>query len=110
MAIATVPRTCFNRLDTSETPIVINLKTEKREGLATTIIDARPEHAYEYAGDSIWPAALGLACGATFTAVIFHPIAMVIGPIVAFAILFAWFWQGPDPETIALPGPQEEKK
>src|SRR3954468_20387550 len=67
--------------NTPEMPAVIGLDTKKRAVLCTTIMDAIPEHQYEIAGDSILPFALAVVAGMTFTAVIFHPAALLIGPM-----------------------------
>jgi cytochrome c oxidase subunit I+III len=80
--------------NTVDTPVIAGLDTKKRALLCTTIMDALPEHQYEIAGDSMWPFSLALIAGLTFTAVIFHPVAIIIGPMVGFVILFGWFWQG----------------
>jgi cytochrome c oxidase subunit I+III len=81
---------------------VAGLNTGRREVLCTSIMDATPEHKYELSGDSIWPLVLGVIVGITFTSVIFHPIALVIGCGLAFLALFGWFWQGVDPHHLAL--------
>jgi cytochrome c oxidase subunit I+III len=87
---------------TPETPDVIGLSVVKREVLNTTVVDAQPEHKHDLGTDSIWPFLLALVTGGTFTALIFHPVALPIGLGLAFVILFAWFWRGAGPKRLEL--------
>jgi cytochrome c oxidase subunit I+III len=87
---------------TAETPEVVGLRTDKREVLNTTIIDAQPEHRYELAEDSIWPFLLAIVTGGTFTTGLFHPAAFPIGMFFAFFILCGWFWRGNEPRKLGL--------
>jgi cytochrome c oxidase subunit I+III len=88
--------------DSEPHPVIAGLRTDVRETLSTTILDAVPEHRYELSGDSAWPLALAIIVGATFTAVIFHPMAMPIGAGLAFLMLYGWFWQGNEPHHLGF--------
>jgi cytochrome c oxidase subunit I+III len=85
---------------TPETPVVVGLRKNVREVLNTTMLDARPEHRFELAEDSIWPFLLALVTGLSFTALIFHPVAFPIGLFLAFLVLLGWFWRGNEPASI----------
>jgi cytochrome c oxidase subunit I+III len=88
--------------NTSETPVITGLETRKRAVLCTTIMDAIPEHQYEISGDSVWPLFLAIVAGFTFTAVIFHPMAIVIGALLALGVFLGWFWQGLNPDNLGF--------
>jgi uncharacterized membrane protein AbrB (regulator of aidB expression) len=65
-------------------------------------MDALPEHQYTIGSDSIAPFLLALLAGMTFTAVIFHPVAMIMGPMIALVILYGWFWQSHEPHDLGF--------
>jgi cytochrome c oxidase subunit I+III len=73
--------------------VVVGLKTDEREVLCTTILDAAPEHRYDMSRDSLLPVALATAIGVTLIAgTIFDPIWVVGGFVMSAAPLAAWFW------------------
>jgi cytochrome c oxidase subunit 1 len=78
----------------AESPVVTGLSTDHRSALATTVLDAAPEHHYSFPPDSIWPLALALVTGGSLTGLIFHPWAAPIGAVLATVVLICWFWQG----------------
>ncbi|MFL6585087.1 MAG: cytochrome c oxidase subunit I [Chthoniobacterales bacterium] len=82
-------------------PVVVGLSREKREVLNTTILDARPEHKYELAGDSIWPLCLGIVVGLTMLWFIFSPWSIPGGALGSLIILYLWFWRGNEPESVS---------
>jgi cytochrome c oxidase subunit I len=88
--------------NTAETPVVVGLPTQKRALLCTTLMDAKPHHQYTLCGDSLWPFVLSVVAGLTFTAVIFHPVALIIGPMLALIVLCGWFWQGTHWQRLGL--------
>ena len=75
-------------------PVIIGVKTHKREVLSTTILEAAPDHLYEMAGDSAFPLPLALTVGVTFAGGIFNPWAFPIGAIFCLVALIPWFWSG----------------
>jgi hypothetical protein len=66
--------------------------------LNTTIIDARPEHRYELAIDSIYPLLLAIVVGLTMLWFIFSPWAIPGGAAGSLIILYMWFWRGNQPQ------------
>ena len=82
---------------------MVGLSREKREVLNTTILDARPEHKYELAGDSIWPLCLGIVMGLTMLWFIFSPWSIPGGALASLIILYLWFWRGNEPESVNEP-------
>ena len=75
-------------------PVIIGVKTHKREVLSTTILEAAPDHLYEMAGDSAFPLPLALTVGVTFAGGIFNPWAFPIGAVFCLVALIPWFWSG----------------
>jgi cytochrome c oxidase subunit I len=83
-----------------ETPVVNGLRSDTREVLCTTILDAIPEHRYELAIDSIWPLLLAVAAGGSFIGAIFNPWAIPIGAGLSLVVLTFWFWRGNEPKSV----------
>jgi cytochrome c oxidase subunit I+III len=79
---------------------VSGLATDSREGIATTVVDALPDHRYAFPTPSIWPFIAAIATTVMFIASIFTPWAVVWGSIPIAIALIAWFW----------PTPQETEK
>jgi cytochrome c oxidase subunit I+III len=69
--------------------------------LATTLVDAVPDHRHELPSDSIWPVLLALVVGATQCTVVFSPWPFVIGVGLSLLVLFGWFWRGGEPPALA---------
>ena len=88
-------------------PVVTGLSLKKREVLSTTIIDAKPEHRYELAIDSIWPLVLAIVVTGSFTALIFTPWAIPIGAFLSMIVLYIWFWRGTEPGLVEEAGTAE---
>jgi cytochrome c oxidase subunit I+III len=84
-----------------EIPVVTGLRTDRHEGLVTSIMDAEPEHRYEFKTPTILPLLLALAGGGSIIAAIFTPWGVTIGGILTFVLLFCWFWPtiSPDHDT-----------
>ncbi len=92
-------------------PRVAGLATDEREVLATTILDARPDHRYQVSADSIWPPLVALSVGgALLVGGIFRPIGAPIGVVIAGLLLFGWFWQGRQPRPFESEHGRAEKE
>jgi heme/copper-type cytochrome/quinol oxidase subunit 1 len=85
---------------TKETPVVVGLSHIKREVLTTTLLDARPDHKYELAIDSIWPLLLAFTAGGSFILAIFTPWGVPIGAALSLIVLTLWFWRGNEPKFL----------
>jgi cytochrome c oxidase subunit 1 len=83
-----------------DAPVVVGLSTLHREVLVTTAHDARPDHRYHMAGNSIWPVILSLVCGAMMIGLIFHPYAFASGFVCIMLTLAGWFWPTNEPEPV----------
>jgi cytochrome c oxidase subunit 1 len=77
---------------TVEQPVIVGVRSARREVLVTQLMDAQPDHRLEQPGPSLWPLAAALASGVTFTVSIFTPWGIVIGAVLALITLTGWFW------------------
>ena len=75
-------------------PVVTGLATDHHEVLATTVLDAAPEHRYALPGHSLLPLLLALVAGGSVLGVIFHPWAFPIGFVLGTVVLVFWFREG----------------
>ena len=96
---------------TANAPIVRGLRTTRREGLVTSVLDAEPELRFEIPGPSLYPLLVALATGFTFIVGIFTPWAFLVGAILAGGALTAWFFGDPNYEnkTAREEGKRSEK-
>jgi cytochrome c oxidase subunit 1 len=100
----TYPPTVQSRDPLWDEPIltpISGLSTTKREALLTTIMEAAPDHKYEFPEHSIWPLLLAIAVGGGFTASIFTPWAIPVSALATFIVLSFWFWRGNEPKSIS---------
>jgi cytochrome c oxidase subunit I+III len=78
--------------DPETTAVVIGLADDARELLVTTAQEARPDHRYRITKESIWPFLMAVASAGEMVGLVFHPMSQVIGSIIMFFLLAAWFW------------------
>ena len=83
-------------VQTADQPVVVGLRTDRREVLVTRTLDAEPDHRDILPGPSGWPLALALATGVTFIGGIFTPWALPWGVLLAGLALIGWFWPQSD--------------
>ena len=81
----------------AEAPVVTGLRSDQRELLITTLLDAQPDHRHRTPDPTIWPLLAALATGVTFIALVYTPWAMVIGAVLIAVPLIAWGWPRPRP-------------
>ena len=75
-------------------PLITGVRSDIRQVLNTTTLEAAPDHLYEMAGDSIYPLLLAIPVCATIAIGIFTPWAYPIGAFVTFLCFIPWFWSG----------------
>jgi len=77
----------------------------RRETLATTVLDAQPDHRLDLPGPSIWPFWLAVALTVCFLGAAVDLLFVPFGALLAFAALVGWFWPPRDgrgsPEPVA---------
>jgi len=84
-----------------ELAVVTGLRTDRHEGLVTSLMDAEPEHRYEFKRETILPLMLAVFGGGTIIIAIFSPWGVTIGAVLSLIILTCWFWPtiSPDHDT-----------
>jgi cytochrome c oxidase subunit I+III len=84
-----------------ELSVVTGLRTDRHEGLVTSIMDAIPEHRYEFREPTIIPLLLAIFGGGSIVIAIFTPWGVTVGGIFSAILLACWFWPtiSPDHDT-----------
>jgi cytochrome c oxidase subunit I+III len=90
---------------TDELKVVGGLRTDRREMLMTTALDAIPDSRHDLPEESYWPLVMALAIGVTFIGAIFTPWAYPVGFAFAVVAFAGWGWpRGDKPEDEVVPG------
>ena len=86
-------------------PVLTGLRTDRREFLATTVLDAHPDNRHNHPEETIWPLLMAAAIGVTFIGAIFTPWAFVVGMSLSTVAFAGWAWpRGDKPEEIVRHG------
>jgi cytochrome c oxidase subunit I+III len=75
-----------------DAPVVTGLRTDMREILVTTMLDAEPDSRMRLPEPSIWPLVAALATGATFITLIFTPWGLPLGVVLITIAFIGWGW------------------
>jgi cytochrome c oxidase subunit 1 len=78
-------------------PVVTGLRTDRREVLSTTILEAAPDHRYVLPGSSIWPLITALAVSFGFIGTVFNVRWAIPATVLTVLALIGWFWPYDDP-------------
>jgi cytochrome c oxidase subunit 1 len=78
--------------DAAELPVVTGLRTDIREVLITTLMDAEPDHRQDSPEPTIWPFFGALSTGVMFIVAIFTAWGIVIGSVLVFPSFLYWAW------------------
>jgi cytochrome c oxidase subunit 1 len=73
-------------------PVVTGLRSDVREVLVTTVLDAVPDHLHFQPSPSVWPLLAALATGVLFISGIFTPWGFVVGSALVTVALIGWAW------------------
>jgi cytochrome c oxidase subunit I len=77
---------------TPELPVATGLRTDRREVLVTSLVEAEPQMIESSMPPSIWPLVAGIVTSITLLASIFTPWAIVWGALPVGCALTFWFW------------------
>ena len=92
---------------TANPPVVTGLRTDQRELLITTLLDAEPDHRHRTPDPTIWPFVAAISTAIIFIALVFTPWAVVIAvPLIAVPLI-AWGWPRPKPGDPIIVGGAE---
>ena len=75
-----------------DAPVVTGLRTDMREILVTTMLDAEPDSRMRHPEPTIWPLIAALATGVTFITLIFTPWGFPIGVVLITLAFLGWAW------------------
>ncbi len=78
--------------DPPDAPVVTGLRTDMREILVTTMLDAEPDSRMRLPEPTIWPLLAALATGVTFITLIFTPWGLPIGIVLITMAFIGWGW------------------
>ncbi|MDB4885699.1 MAG: cytochrome c oxidase, subunit [Gemmatimonadetes bacterium] len=73
-------------------PVATGLRSDRREILVTSALDAVPDNRHEHPGPSHWPLVMALAIGVTFIGAVFTPWGYVAGFLFAMVAFAGWAW------------------
>ncbi len=76
----------------AEARVVTGLRTDMREILVTTMLDAEPDSRMRLPEPTIWPLIAALATGVTFITLIFTPWGLPIGAVLITLAFIRWAW------------------
>ena len=97
--------------DDDELPVASGLRTDRREFLVTSVLDAIPDSRHEMPGETWWPFAMAVAVGVTFIGAVFTPWAYPVGFLLAMVAFAGWAWprgEHPDEQVTAGRVPRTE--
>jgi cytochrome c oxidase subunit I+III len=75
-----------------ELPVVTGLRTDVRDVLVTTMLDAEPDSRHRHPTPSIWPLLTAMGTTVLFVTLIFTPWGAVIGTPLLLLGLLGWGW------------------
>jgi cytochrome c oxidase subunit I+III len=73
-------------------PVVVGLRTDRRDVLVTGLLDAAPDHRHELDGPTIWPLLTAIGTTIGLVAGIFTPWGIVVGAALLLIGFTGWFW------------------
>ena len=71
---------------------VTGLRSDRREVLVTTLMDADPHHRYVLPGSSIWPFITAVTVSIGFAGSVFNAWYITWGSVLSGLALIGWFW------------------
>ncbi|HEU4648897.1 MAG TPA: cytochrome c oxidase subunit I [Gemmatimonadales bacterium] len=73
-------------------PVVTGLRTDIRQVLVTTLVDAEPDHLHRSPEESSWPLWAALATGVLLITLVFTPWGAAIGLALLVPAMIGWGW------------------
>jgi cytochrome c oxidase subunit I+III len=91
-----------------DAPVVTGLRTDMRELLVTTMLDAEPDSRMRLPEPTIWPLVAALATGVTFITLIFTPWGLPIGAVLITFAFIGWGWPNQKEHQLQVRQEREE--
>ena len=91
-----------------DAPVVTGIRTDMREILTTTMLDAEPDSRMLLPEPTIWPLLAALATGVTFITLIFTPWGLPIGAVLITIAFTGWGWPSRKEHELQLREEREE--
>jgi cytochrome c oxidase subunit 1 len=82
-----------------ELPVVTGLRSDRRETLITTMLDAEPDNVTVLPGPTYWPLIAALATSVAFIGVMFSTIWVPVGGFLTFLAIVGWLWPRDEEKT-----------
>ena len=84
-------------------PVAVGLRSDRREILVTSALDAVPDNRHEHPGPTYWPLVMAIGIGITFIGAVFTPWGYVAGFLFSMVAFAGWAWpRGGKEDDIAL--------
>jgi cytochrome c oxidase subunit 1 len=93
-----------------ERPVLTGLRSDVRETLATTLMDADPDYRQSSPDASAWPFVTALATGVMWISAIFTAWGLVVGAVLLFFPLVKWGWPDRDEQRRRLGGEHKKER
>ena len=78
--------------EAEERPVVTGLRSDRREVVVTSILDAEPQAVQVLPAPTPWPFVSALAASIGFIGILWHPVFFVVSFFLAFFSFVGWFW------------------
>jgi cytochrome c oxidase subunit 1 len=87
-----------------ERPVFTGLRTDIRDTLVTTTLDATPDYRQNSPNPTAWPFIAALATGVMFISAIFTAWGLVVGSVLLFFPLVKWGWPDRHDQSVRYSG------
>jgi cytochrome c oxidase subunit 1 len=87
-----------------ERPVITGLRTDIRDTLVTTTLDATPDYRQNSPNPTAWPFIAALATGVMFISAIFTAWGLVVGSVLLFFPLVKWGWPDRHDQSVRYSG------
>jgi cytochrome c oxidase subunit 1 len=78
--------------ENADLPVATGLRTDIREVLITSLMDAEPDHRQDSPEPTIWPFIAAIGTGVMFIVAIFTAWGIVVGSVLVFIPFVLWAW------------------
>src|SRR5690606_889918 len=98
----------WDRQDPDVQPVVTGVRSDRREGLITTLLDAQVEKVSVVPRPSILPFLMTLSIAVAFVGIVWSAWLFLAGALLGFFVLSAWHWPRQDERVPPWKGGPDE--